>query len=130
MAELTAAGLPVSHLLDVVNHARSERPEAVRAVRAAGRRIGEILAGAVNLLNPAVVVLGGDLARADKQLLPGIREVVYQRSNALATRELQIEASTLGGQANVLGSAVMILDQVLSPEAVDGTGFSPRRAEG
>jgi len=130
MAQLAAAGLPVSHLLDVVDHARAERPEAVRAVREAGRRIGEVLAGAVNLLNPAAVVLGGDLARADEQLLPGIREVVYQRSNALATRELRIESSRLGGQANVLGSAVMILDQVLSPEAIDGTGFPSRRAEG
>ena len=70
-----------------------------------------------------MVVLGGDLARADRHLLPGIREVVYQRSNTLATRELQIVASTMGGQANVLGSAVMILDQVLSAEAIDNSAW-------
>ena len=39
-------------------------------------------------------------------------------------------ASTIGGQANVLGSAAMILDQVLSPEAIDGTASVPSRIEG
>lgn len=121
IARLRAAGLPVSRLLDVVEQARAGQPEAVRAVREAGRRIGEVLAGAVNLLNPAVMVLGGDLARAEEHLLPGIREVVYQRSNALATRQLRIVASALGGRASVLGSAVMVLDEVLSPAAVDGS---------
>ncbi|HEX2075813.1 MAG TPA: ROK family protein [Geodermatophilus sp.] len=129
MAQMQAAGLPASHLLDVVDLVRAGRPEAVRAVREAGRRIGEVLAGAVNLLNPAVIVLGGDLARADEQLLPGIREVVYQRSNALATRELRIVASPLGGRGSILGSAVMVLDEVLSPAAVDGTPSPGRPAD-
>ncbi len=129
IAQLQAAGLSVSHLLDVVEQAQDGQAEAVRVVREAGRRMGEVLAGAVNLLNPAVMVLGGDLARAEEYLLPGIREVVYQRSNALATRQLQIVASALGGRASVLGSAVMVLDEVLSPSSVDAMGWPSRHPE-
>lgn len=128
LARLRVAGLPAAHVLDVADAARAGQPEAVDAVREAGRRIGEVLAGAVNLLNPAVIVLGGDLARADEQLLPGIRGVVRERSNALATRELRIVASTLGGRAGVVGTAAMVLDEVLAPAAVDAAVL--RRAGG
>jgi hypothetical protein len=48
-----------------------------------------------------------------------IREVVYRRSTALATRRLRIEPSRLGAGAGIGGCAVMVLDHVLSPEAVD-----------
>jgi predicted NBD/HSP70 family sugar kinase len=90
-------------------------------VREAGRRIGEVIASAVNLLNPAVVVLGGDLAGAYEPLIAGVREVVYQRATALATRQLRIEPSRLGDAAGLLGCATLALDHILAPEAVDAT---------
>lgn len=53
------------------------------------------MADAVNLFNPRVIAVGGQLATVDEQLLAGIREVVYQRSLPLATRNLQIVRSKL-----------------------------------
>ena len=52
-----------------------------------------------DLLNPAVIVLGGTLAQAHEQLLAGVREVIYQRSLPLATRHLRIALSTLDDRA-------------------------------
>jgi predicted NBD/HSP70 family sugar kinase len=88
-------------------------------VRQAGRTLGEVLAAAVNLLNPTVIVIGGDIADAHEQLLAGVREIVYQRSLPLATRSLEIVRSQLQDRAGVIGAATTVLDQVLSPEAVD-----------
>jgi len=99
--------------------AREGDPEAVALVRQAGRHIGEVIATAVNLLNPAVVVLGGDLTGAYETLIAGVREVVYSRATALATRRLRIEPSRLGDRAGLAGCAVMVLDHILSPEAID-----------
>ncbi|MGI8333265.1 ROK family protein [Actinomadura scrupuli] len=99
--------------------ARAGDPEVVTLVRQAGRQIGEVIAAAVNLLNPAVVVLGGDLAGAYEPLIAGVREVVYRRSTALATRQLRIEPSRLGDEAGLLGCATLVLDRILAPEAVD-----------
>ncbi|MEU5879512.1 ROK family transcriptional regulator [Spirillospora sp. NPDC047279] len=101
--------------------ARDGDPAAVALVRDAGRRIGEVIAAAVNLLNPAVVVLGGDLTGAYEHLIAGVREVVYQRSTALATRRLRIEPSRLGDQAGLTGCAALVLADVLSPETIDTT---------
>jgi predicted NBD/HSP70 family sugar kinase len=116
---LRAAGRDVADVPGVVALVRAGDPEAVALVRHAGRRIGAVLAVAVNLLNPQVVVFGGDLAEAFEPLLAGVREQVYRRAVVPATRELAIEQSTLGPGAGVAGCAAMALAEVLSPRAVD-----------
>jgi predicted NBD/HSP70 family sugar kinase len=106
-------------LTELAALAQAGDPEVVTLVREAGRQIGEVIAAAVNLLNPAVVVLGGDLAGAYEPLIAGVREVVYRRSTALATRQLRIEPSRLGDEAGLLGCATLVLDHILAPEAID-----------
>ncbi|MEV0595858.1 ROK family transcriptional regulator [Nonomuraea cavernae] len=119
LRDLRAAGKDVKSVGDVTALVRAGDAETMAMVREAGRRIGEVLAGAVNILNPSVLVLGGDVAEAFGPLVSSIREVVYRRSTALATRRLRIEASRLGAGAGISGCAVMVLDHVLSPDAID-----------
>ncbi|RFS82833.1 ROK family transcriptional regulator [Actinomadura spongiicola] len=111
---------PADDLAGLAALARSGDAATVALLREAGRRIGEVVATAVNLLNPAVVVLGGDLVGADEPLIAGVREVVYRRSTALATRDLRVEPSRLGEPAGLTGCAAMVLDRVLAPDAIDG----------
>jgi predicted NBD/HSP70 family sugar kinase len=73
----------------------------------------------VNFFNPGVIVIGGDVSHADEHLLAGIREVVYQRAVPLGTRSLRIVRSVLDDRAGVIGAAVMVIEHVLAPEAVD-----------
>jgi len=116
---LQQRGRSVGHIRDVVDLAVHADPEARQLIREAGRHIGEVLAGAVNLLNPDALVIAGDMAKAYDILVAGLRETVYGNSTAVATRELQILPSTHGDQSGVIGSAAMILDHVLSAEAID-----------
>jgi predicted NBD/HSP70 family sugar kinase len=116
---LRAQGLPTQTSRDVVDQVRAGRFEAVQLIREAGRTVGGVLATCVNMLNPAVIVIGGDVARADEPLMAGIREVVYRRSLPLATGRLRIVRSELDDGAGVIGAAVMVLEEVLAPGAVD-----------
>jgi predicted NBD/HSP70 family sugar kinase len=116
---LRELGLVTHTSRDVVDRVRAGRPEAVQLIREAGRTIGGVLATCVNMLNPAVIVIGGDVARADEPLMAGIREVVYRRSLPLATGGLRIVRSQLDDGAGVVGAAVMVLEEVLAPAAVD-----------
>jgi predicted NBD/HSP70 family sugar kinase len=118
-AKLSELGVPAHNSRDVVRHVRDGRPEAMRLVRQAGRELGGVLATAVNFFNPGVIVIGGDIAHADEHLLAGVREVVYRRSTALATRSIRIARSTLDDRAGIIGAAVMVIEAVLAPEAVD-----------
>ncbi len=118
-ARLRDGGLDAADSRAVVELARAGEPAAVRLIRDSGRLIGEVLAASVNLYNPSVIVIGGDVAQAHEQLLAGVREVVYQRSLPLATRHLRIVRSRLADRAGVIGAAVMVIEHVLSPAAID-----------
>jgi len=113
------AGRPVTHIRELVAQATAGDAEAKALLRESGRQLGEVLAIAINLLNPHAVVVGGDMAAAFDVYAAGIRESVYARSSALATRDLQFLPSTFGDRAGVVGCAAMALDHVLSPAAVD-----------
>ncbi|MGC5166599.1 ROK family protein [Luteimicrobium sp. DT211] len=116
-AALRDQGVPARDADDVVDLAQRGLPEAVRAVRQAGRDLGAVLATVVNLLNPGVIVVGGTLAGAGEHLLAGVRETVYGRSTALATRDLTIVPATSGEAGGVLGAAVMVSQHVLDGPA-------------
>ncbi len=117
--QLSERGIAASSSRDVVALVRGGEPAAARLVREGGRLIGEVLASAVNLLNPGVIVVGGDMATAEKVLLGGIREVVYRRSLPLATRQVRLVASDLGDRAGVIGAAAMTSEVILAPNAID-----------
>jgi predicted NBD/HSP70 family sugar kinase len=116
---LADSGEDASHSRDVVRLVRAGHAGAIRMVRDAGRTLGEVLAGTVNFFNPAVIVIGGDIAEAHAQLLAGVREGIFSRSLPLATRDLRIVPSRLGDRAGVTGAAIMAIEHVLSPDAVD-----------
>ncbi|WP_449408694.1 ROK family protein [Microbacterium maritypicum] len=116
---LRARGVDARDPGDVIDLVRAGDPLAVEATRQAGRDVGEVLATVVNLLNPSIIVLGGSIARAGEHLLAGVREVVYRRSIPLATQHLSIVQSQAGDRAAVLGAAIMVAHEVLSPASVD-----------
>lgn len=115
MRDLAAGGNPVASVDQVVERVVFGDSLATGLVRDAGRVIGSGLAQVVSLLNPSVVVVGGQLAAADEHLLAGIRERVYARSLPLATRDLTIRRSRLDGDAGVTGLAYGLADAVLRP---------------
>ena len=116
---LRGAGHEAHSPADVIELVRSGNAAAIEATRQAGRDVGEVLATVVNLLNPSIIVLGGSIARAGEHLLAGVREVVYRRSIPLATQHLAIVQSQAGDRAAVLGAAIMVAREVLSPASVD-----------
>jgi glucokinase-like ROK family protein len=93
-------------------------PVAVTLLQSAGRRVGSMLASVVNFFNPSLIVIGGGVANSPDQLLAAIRETIYGRSLPLATRELLIQRSSLGGLAGVIGASSMVVDQLFARDAI------------
>ncbi|MBB5791914.1 ROK family transcriptional regulator [Jiangella mangrovi] len=118
-AKLAARGIEASTSFDVVGLARGGNIEALQLLRQAGRDIGEVLAAAVSLFNPSVIVIGGSLSQAGEHLIAGVREIVYRRSLPLATQDLRIVQSSTGDRAGIIGAAVMVIDHALAPAQVD-----------
>ena len=120
--ELRLRGEPYEQTHDargvVAAVARGDAP-AMQLIRDAGRTLGESVAFATSLLNPAVIVIGGELAKAGDALMAGVREVVYQRSLPLATKHLVISLTRLDETAGVVGAALVVAEQLLRPDRID-----------
>ena len=117
--ELRQTSLVAESSQDVVDLVKRGNIDAIQAVRQAGRDIGEVLTTCVSLINPSVIVIGGNLAQAGEHLIAGVREVVYTRSMPLATEHLQITQSKAGSDAAVLGACMLAIHHALSPESVE-----------
>jgi glucokinase-like ROK family protein len=103
---------------DVARAASFGDPVALALVQEAGRRVGQMLASVVNFFNPSLVVIGGGVAQSGDGLLAAVRETVYRRSLPLATRELLIQRSSLGGLAGVIGASATVVDQLFARENI------------
>jgi predicted NBD/HSP70 family sugar kinase len=84
---------------------------AVRAVADAGEAIGEAIATVVTLLNPRLIVVGGDLAATGDVVLEPVRAAVARYSVPPAAEEVRVTRGMLGERAEVLGAAALILGQ-------------------
>ena len=117
--DLTARGYKADNVRDIAALAQQGVRDAVELLQTSGRLIGESVAVAVSLLNPSLVVLGGELALCQGYVLAAVRETVYRRSLPLATRNLQIATSKLGHDAGLMGAAQLVSDAVFAPAVVD-----------
>lgn len=101
--DMIAGQLPGATLDDIVRAARDGDVSARRAFEDAGLHLGWGLAAVVNLLNPSVIVVGGDMARAGDLLLESVR--IGLRRHALDPVALTpVVASELGERASLLGA--------------------------
>lgn len=114
-----AGDLGLDSSREVVRLVHAGDPGAIARAQEAGRTLGVVLATAVSLLNPGVLVLAGDMAETREHYLTGIRESVYRRSLPYTTRNLKIVTSALGERAGIVGTAVMLMEHVLAPASVD-----------
>ena len=95
---------------DVADGAAEGDVACIKLIRDGGRRVGGVLATLVSFSNPSMIVIGGGLAQLGHILLAEIRSVVYRRSLPLATGNLPVVLSELGGRAGVTGAAVLASD--------------------
>ena len=82
---------------------------AARVVADAGESIGSAIAAAINILNPELVVIGGELARAGEVLIAPIRAAIERSAVAPCADVVEVAQSSLGERAAVLGAAALQL---------------------
>jgi len=116
---LVESGVDAGHVRDLVTSALAGDAVARGLLRESGRHLGELLAIAINLLNPEVVVIGGDMGQAFDLYTAGVRESVYARSTALATRDLTFAPATHSDSAGLVGCAAVAIRHLLAPRNVD-----------
>ncbi|GLY18617.1 ROK family glucokinase [Kineosporia rhizophila] len=105
---LAAAGGQVDRLVGsmITEVALAGDPAAVGLFAQLGRWLGEGVASLANLLDPAVVVIGGGVADAGDLLMVPAREAFAEHLSGAANRpHLQLRLAEMGNDAGIIGAA-------------------------
>ncbi|WP_305043014.1 ROK family protein [Geoalkalibacter sp.] len=102
LAQLEGAALTAAAVGEA---ARQGDGLALEVLGEAGRRLGQVLAAVVNLLDLDGAVICGGVASSLDLLLPALRRELFARAFARPAQRLRIVAGALGDNAGILGAA-------------------------
>lgn len=106
-------------------------PIAARIIIEAGRTIGRVVADLCNCLNPAAVVIGGELVAHGDALAAGVRESIDRFAQPATSRMVQVRVAELGLRSELLGAIGLAIRAVETPGAAPGSDRGrSRRSDG
>ncbi len=97
----------------IANAALQGDNAALIAMQEVGEQLGVGIANLVNVFNPQMVIIGGELNYASEILLPVVRQVISRYALRLETQDLSVTASAHGRDACVMGAIALVLDDIL-----------------
>ncbi len=138
----------------IVGAAGRQRTPVVRALRSGGAPIAAVLSaaaagdptaealrseliehfatalvGLVNLLNPAVVIVGGYLSEVGDALINPLRDLLVARAFPVLRARIQLEPASFGTDSGVVGAAALALDTFFyDPQIRGAAGARTREA--
>jgi len=84
---------------------------ACTVLEEAGNDLGRAAANLVNILNPSLMILGGDLARSRGPLVSTLKRVLESRILPALRGTVEVQISRLGEDACVLGAATAAMNR-------------------
>src|SRR5439155_26625196 len=100
--------------INVTDAALEGDPVAVGILAEVGRRLGEGIAGLVNILDSDLVVVGGGAVAAGELLLGPARDVFRRTIEAPDHRPaVPLVAARMGNEAGAVGAALLALDELV-----------------
>lgn len=94
-------------LEEIMDAIRREDVLCIEAVEQIGLHLGEKTAGLINLFNPELVVVGGELAMTGDYLLGPMRMAVNRHAIHLVSQDTRIVRSALGMDAGMSGACLI-----------------------
>lgn len=110
--ELAAEDLSLRRFVELAHRDKAARLIAEEI----SEHIGDALAAVVTLLNPATIVVSGELAGLGDLLTDTIRRTLERNCFADAVRKLKVELSTLEPEDTARGAAMMMRDRIFGIE--------------
>ncbi len=94
-------------LTDIMEAVKKEDPLCIEIIEQVGSIIGKYIAGLINIFNPELVVIGGEVSQAEDFLLLPIKSSVRKHSLNLVNRDSKIVLSKLKQKAGIVGACMV-----------------------
>lgn len=114
-AELRESGLTVG---DVIGRARTGDAAALAALEDGGRYLGVGIAGIVNALNPARIIVGGELLAAWDLISTTVREAMTERTLTDASAATPVVPELADEQTRLRGAAALVVAPIFAAPAI------------
>lgn len=85
-----------------------------------GKNLGEGIVTLINLLNPHMIIIGGEICCAKEVILQPILNVIQKRALEIPRKIAEVVFSTLGSNAGIIGAVIPVVEHFFSnlPEKI------------
>lgn len=97
---------------DVYEQAIQGNDDFAAILTEAGKAMGVGLTNLIHIVNPEKIVLGGGVSKAEKFILPAIRETIRASALTPSASQTTVEVSKLGNDATLIGAITLLLVDV------------------
>ncbi len=94
-------------LTDIIKATNLEDPLCIEIVEEVGYKLGKYIAGLINIFNPELVVIGGQVAETEGFVLLPIKSSIRKYSLNLVNKDSEIVLSKLKNKAGVIGACMI-----------------------
>lgn len=99
---------------DVIAAAIKDDPLAMEIVEEIGEKLGKAIAVLINLFNPELIILGGDVAATGDNLFLPVRSAIKKYSLSIVNSDTRIMLSQLAGKAGVMGACMLMRKRIFN----------------
>jgi predicted NBD/HSP70 family sugar kinase len=85
---------------------------AISLLAEVGAHLGKGISILIQILNPELIIIGGEIARAKHYFTVPVQQAINTYSMAQLSRNTKIEISTLGNDAKILGAVATVVENI------------------
>ena len=101
-------------LADIILAAKEGNEFCIHLIQHAGKYLGIGMANMINLVNPGLLIIGGDLTEAGDILMDPVRSSLRERTIPFESHLEKITLGELGENAVALGAAAVVIQKAFS----------------
>lgn len=99
---------------DIIEAVNKEDVLCIELIEEIGLKLGEQLAGIINIFNPEMVIIGGVLSETENYIMQPIKTAVRRYSLNLVNRDSKMIASKFKDKAGVIGACLLARSRTFS----------------
>lgn len=101
------------HIDDIISAAKNDDTLSIELIEQAGEKIGKSIAFLINIFNPELVIIGGNLSRAGDYVMLPLKAATNKYSLNLVYKDTRFRLSQMEQNAGALGSAMLIRNKII-----------------
>ena len=101
------------NLDDILNAVNEDDVLAIEAIEEIGTNLGRAIAGLINIFNPELVIIGGQISKVQDYVMLPTKSAVQKHSLSLINKDTKIKISKLGEKAGAIGACMLSRSKLL-----------------